>query len=221
MRKESIVVLIALISLSLAVVPSVLAPPGGGGIIIITPQWPIQQNTPATLTIYTNPAANPTYSPSILLVMTVACHTGLTEVKVEWSGGGPIILGPGDFTLLTGSDKIPDSSISNKQYERASLADHLYVSGESVYYAMRDFPIGTLTTTPKSFTVTLASSNPRMLVYALGKSTNPEPIKFDRWVPPTNPGLVVPEPATILLAVASFGALATYGIARKRTLRQK
>ena len=220
MNKKSIALLISFIVLSLAMIPTVLAPPGGGGVIIITPPWPLQQSATATFTISVNTAANPTYHPALLLVMTVASHAGLTEVKVEWSGAGsPIILGPGDFAELTGNGKVPDASISDRQYERASLADHLYVSGESVYYAMRDFPIGTLTTTPKTFVVTLTSSEPRMLVYALGKSENPLPIKYNRWVPPTNPGFVVPEPGPILLALASFTAFGLYAAKRRKVWR--
>jgi hypothetical protein len=220
MKKKSLALLITLFSLSLTLVPTVFASPGG--VIIITPPWPLTQNAPATFTISVNTAANPTYDPALLLVMTTACHAGLTgNIIVTWSSGS-ISFAPSDFMLLTGNGKIPDSSISDKRYERASLADHLSASGESVYWAMKDFPIGTLTTTPKTFTVTLPSSAPRMLIYALGKSSNPHAfayaccIKYDRWVPPTNPGFVVPELGPILLALASFSAFGLYAVKRRK-----
>jgi hypothetical protein len=52
-----------------------------------------------------------------------------------------------------------------------------------------------------------------MLIYAIGKSST----CFDNKVPPTIPGFVVPEPGTILLALASFGALGLYSLKRGKT----
>ena len=209
----------ALISLLFLSIPVALAMPSHS-IIVITPPWPATQNTPATLEIATTPAADPTYDPHILLVMTTACYDGLTKVEVTWSGGSLTLLKT-DFSLLTGNPppKIPSDAISDVQYTRSSLADHLGLPGDSpVYWAMAPFLSGNLLHTAKqTFTVTLDSTSPRMLIYALGKAAMSD-TEFNRWVPPTNPGFVVPELAPILLALSSFGAFALYAVKRRKTI---
>jgi hypothetical protein len=205
-----------LVSLCLLLVPSVLA---ANSIIIITPQISDAQNTPATFEISTTPASDPTYDPHVLLVMTTACYNGLTDVEVNWTGGS-VTFAKSDFALLDNTppppQKIPSDTISEVQYNRAALADHLGLSGDSsVYWAMKPFMSGPLHQTPQQFTVTLHSTKPKMTVYAIGK-TSLTADKFDRWVPPTNPGLVVPELVPIALASASFAAFALYATKRKR-----
>jgi hypothetical protein len=219
---KKLAILMLLVSLSLIVIPTVFAKVNSS-IIVITPQWPLTQNTPATFNISTTPASDPTYAPHILLVMTVACYNGLTNVEVSWTGGS-VTFAKSDFTLISGSPppKIPADSISEKQYTRSSLADHLGLPGESsVYWAMKPFLGGSaLHTTPQQFTVTLHSTNPKMLVYALGKACASD-TKLNRWVPPTNPGFVVPELGTILLAMGSFGALALFSVKRRKVPQLK
>jgi len=214
--RKSLAVLVLVLAMSLATTTTLAQ---GGGIIVITPQWPIEVGTPATLEISVVPAADPTYYPSILLVMTEDCWNGLTSVSVTWTGGSVSFIDT-DFTELEdgpGVEKIPDATISDVQYTRAALADHLYEPGTAtVYYAMFDLTGVTLHTTPETLTVTLDSTDPKMLVYALGRSVDDPTAKFDRWVPPTNPGFVVPELGTILLALASFSALALYTLQRRK-----
>lgn len=224
MKNKSLMLMVVLILISSALTFNVLA---GGSIIVITPQWPITQGTPATLQIRVVGPADPTYDPHILLAMTVACWDGLPEnpnvaVEIAWTGGS-VPFYKNDFELLEGNPppKIPPDSISDVQYTRSSLADHLGESGDSpVYWAMKPFPVppdGQLHTTAQTFTVTLHSTNPRMLVYAIGRSSH-NPSKFDRWVPPTNPGFIIPEPATIIAVMTSLAALFVYTIRRKKTL---
>lgn len=219
MKEKSLLLIVILISLSLAI-PSILA---ARSIIVITPQWPIAQNTPAPLQISVNRPADPTYDPHILLAMTVACWEGLpaapdVAVEVTWTGGSVTFLKT-DFELLEGSPppKVPHSG-SDVQYTRSSLADHLGESGDSsVYWAMKPFPVppdGQLHTTSQTFTVTVYSTNPKILVYAIGKSDTLG--NFDRWVPPTNPGFVIPEPATIVATATSLLALIVYATRRKK-----
>lgn len=201
-----------LVSLFLAAAPIAFAPAPTGN-IIITPPWPTKQNTPATLQISVVQPADPTYDPHVFLAMTPTCYNGLTDVIVAWTGGS-ITFQKSNFTLLQGNGvKAPSDTISEKQYTRSSLADHLGLPGSSnVYYAMAAFLGGDpIHETPRNFTVTVHSTNPKVLVYALGKSS-PTEAKFSRWVPPTNPGLVVPELGPILLAVASFGALGLFAV---------
>jgi hypothetical protein len=54
-----------------------------------------------------------------------------------------------------------------------------------------------------------------MLVYVLGKSSLTATL-FDMKVPPTQPGLVVPEPSVLLAIIGSFGALALYAFKRRK-----
>jgi hypothetical protein len=152
--------------------------------------------------------------------MTVACYDGLTDVIVAWTGGSKTFE-KSDFQLISGSPppKVPSDTISELQYDRSNLADHLGVAGSSsVYWAMAPFLDGAqLHTTAKEFTVTVHSTDPRVLVYALGKVSESD-AKLNRWVPPTNAGLVVPELGPILLASASLIALGAYAAIRKKKL---
>ncbi len=219
---KKLAILMLLVSISLVVTPTVFAG-ASSSIIVISPQWSITQNTPATFNISTTPASDPTYDPHVLLVMTVACYNGLTNVEIAWTGGS-VTFAKSDFALISGSPppKVPSDAVSENQYTRSSLADHLGLPGDSsVYWAMKPFLGGSaLHTTPQQFTVTLHSTNPRMLVYALGKADASD-AKLNRWVPPTNPGFVVPELGTILLAMGSFGALALFSIKRRRVSQLK
>jgi len=226
MKKKILMLLPVIIILCLASASSVIAS-GEGGNIIITPPWPTAVNTPATFTINAVPGSDPTYDLQILLAMTVECYNGLpgsgAAVEITWSGGGYLQFEKSDFQLISGNPppKVPPDAVSEKQYDRANLADHLGLPGDSsVYWAMKPFPIspdGQLHTTPLTFVVTLHSSSPRMLVYALGKEEADDP-KFNHWVAPTNPGFVVPEVATIITIATSLAALLGYK-ARRRILK--
>jgi len=190
---------------------------------------PIMLSSPATFNISVQPAADPTCSPHIFLVMTNSCYQGLTgDVTVDWPGGATP-----DLTITTwteewnNSAKVPPEA-GGIGYTVALLQSHLATS-ESIYWAFKPFLGGAqLNQTKQEFTVTLPSTDPRMLVYAFGKiavgnpPTCPGPTApFDNRVPPTQPGLVVPELATILLAAAPFGAFALYAFKRKRAEQVK
>jgi hypothetical protein len=197
-----------------------------GGIIIISLQWPVTQNTPATFQISVSKPSDPTYDPQILLAMTVSCYNGLPEapanaVDITWTGPPPgeVHFLKTDFELLHGNPPPKVPSDSDVQYTRSSLSDHLGEGGSTdVYWAIKDFPIapdGKLHETAQTFVVTLHSTAPKMLVYAIGK-TSETADKYNIWVPPTNPGFVVPEPATIAAVATSLGALGLYAYRRKR-----
>ena len=78
-----------------------------------------------------------------------------------------------------------------------------------------------------AFTITAASCQLRMLVYALGRTVEDgAPADgfdnmFDARVPPTQPGFVVPEPATIAAAAVSFVALSSYVILKRKANAKK
>lgn len=180
------------------------------GTIRIEPSNPTMVSSPATFNI--SVTEHPAADPHILLVMTKACYNGLTgSVQVTWTGGS-ISFSAVDFTAAT-TGKVPPST-PDADYTVASLQDHLGVShSEEVYYAFGPFLAGPITQTEQTFVVTLPSTAPKMLVYAIGKSST----DFDNKVPPTIPGFVVPEPGTILLALASFSALGLYSLKRRKT----
>jgi hypothetical protein len=165
-------------------------------------------SSPATFNV--SVTEHPADDPHILLVMTKACYNGLTgSVEVTWSGGSKSFPAA-DFTAAT-TGKVPPST-PGADYTVASLQDHLGVShSEDVYYAFGPFLSGPITQTAQTFVVTLPSTAPRMLVYAIGKSST----DFDNKVPTTIPGFVVPELGPILLALASFSALGLYSLRRK------
>jgi hypothetical protein len=178
------------------------------GTIRIQPANPTMISSPATFNI--SVTEHPADDPHIILVMTKACYNGLTgSVQITWSGGSKSFSAANFTSAKTG--KVPPST-PDADYTVASLQDHLGVShSEDVYYAFGPFLAGPITQTKQTFVVTLPSTAPRMLVYAIGKSST----DFDNKVPPTIPGFVVPELGPILLALASFSALGLYSLRRK------
>lgn len=225
MKKLALIVAFAI---ALVIMPSVKAETGT--IRIETPEgdyWPIMLESPATFEIWVQGAGNPTSDPHILLVMTEACHLGLTgNVVVTWTGGSASF-SSGEFTPVTeNSDKVPPSDtypiFTGAGYTAASLKDHLSYglsepisSTETIYWAWKPFLNGeALTHDHQSFSVDLPSTEPRMLVYALGK-TNGSTL-FDNKVPPTRPGFMVPELGPIFLVLASFSAFILYAVKSKR-----
>lgn len=200
------------LALTLALVPSVKAQTGT---IRIDPALPMMLESPADFEMWVQGAGNPTSDPNVLLVMTETCHQGLTgNIVVTWTGGS-VSFSPADFTAANTGFAPPSDTTEGGRYTVASLQDHIGVShSEMIYYAHKPFLNEPLTHTPQSFTVTLPSTNPRMLVYAIGKTEGSE--IFDNKVPPTIPGLVVPELAPILLVIASFSAFILYLAKPKR-----
>jgi len=200
------------VALLLALVPAVRAETGT---IRIDPALPIMLESPAEFEIWVQGAGNPTSDPHILLVMTEASHHDLTgDVVVSWSSGSTSF-SAADFTPVTTGFVPPSDTTPGGRYTVASLQDHIGVShSEMIFYALGPFLSSALTHSAQTFQVTLPSTSPRMLIYAIGKTEGSE--IFDAKVPPTIPGFVVPEVAPVLLAAASFGALALYAIKRRK-----
>ena len=173
---------------------------------------PMVVSSPATFKITVT--EHPAEDPQIFLVMTKACHEGLTgNVVVTWTGGS-ISFSAADFTAAH-TGKAPPST-PDADYTVASLQDHLGVAhSENVYYALGPFLAGPITQTAQTFIVTLPSTAPKMLVYAIGKSS----AEYDNRVPNSVPGFVVPEPLPIFMTLASFAALGLFSLRRKRPTR--
>jgi hypothetical protein len=197
------------------------------GTIRLSPEWPAMVASPANFEIWVEEGGDPTNCPHVLLVMTEDCWNGLTaDVVVSWSGGSVSFNKMADFTGVTdnGAKVPPSGTTEGACYTVASLKDHLSYglstpisSTETIYWAMDAFLNGPITGIPQTFTVDLPSTEPRMLVYALGKTEGSECLdNFSRKVPPTNPGFVIPELAPVVLALASFSAFALYAIRRRK-----
>jgi len=218
------VLVISITFLALAISPVFATPEGS---IRIDPHSsyypaPVMLSSPATFNISVNgPADTPTCNPHILLVMTNSSYYGLTgNVTVDWPGSiSPLEIGTATGWNLetTNADVPPTGVTSGTKYKVSTLQAHLNTT-EPIWWALEPFLDGAyLTKTPQEFTVTLPSTSPRMLVLALGKVLNDGCTgDLDNRVPPTLPGLVVPELATILLAAASFGAFAIYAVKRRK-----
>ena len=203
-----------------------------GATIRIDPALPAMVGTTADFEVsVTTQSDDPTTDPHIFLVMTDACHAGLTgDVTVEWGSTTIAITVWHEETEHTNGIKVPPGTTEGAAYTVASLMDHLGTL-EPIWWAFESFLGGPITQTPQTFTVTLPSTHARMLVYAIGKSLcghicedpcgDPCPDLccwlFNNKVPPTIPGFVVPELGPALLAAASFSALALYTVKRRKT----
>ena len=192
---------------------------------------PVMLDSPATFGVSVTGAGDPTSDPYIFLVMSESSYDGLSlsdDTTVTWSDAvATVIIAKGDWIgpETDNSKGLPtDSSYSvhsGTLYNVATLQDHLFeneASEEPIYWAFAPILDGAdLTATPQDFTVTLPSDEPRMLVYVLGKQGETganDP--FNNRVPPTQPGLVIPEVGTLILAAASFGGLAIYALGRRK-----
>ena len=211
MKKAWIVMFIALLSIAIGA-----ASAAGTGNIRISPALPVMVSSPATFEIWLEGASQPPANdPHILLAMTEECFTNLIDdVQVTWTGGFRNF-SAGDFTAANTGFVPTSGAEEGARYTVASLQSHLGVDhSEMIYYTHGAFLAAPITGTNQTFMVTLPSTTPRMLVYALGKSG--ESTLFTVKVPPTIPGFIVPEPAVILLSLASFGAFALFAVKRRK-----
>jgi len=213
MKKTTLIVII------LAVIVFVVSPVRAEiGTIRIAPSLPVTVVSPVAFEIWVEREDDPTYDPCILLVMTYECWVGLTgETTVSWSGGS-VSFSKGDFDSAN-SGYIPLLRTSEGgRYSVYSLKSYLGVDvGASLYWVAGGFLSEPLHASPhQTFTVTLRSSSPRMLVYAIGKTISPCRSDFNNRVLPSFPGFVVPEPSIIFLTLASFVGFGLYALKRKK-----
>jgi len=203
-----------LISLVLLIVASAIPAfaTGGTGQIRINPALPLALTSPATFTV--NVTTGESYDPHLLLVMTSDCYDGLTGIVVTWTGGSVNFLKADFVGNNTNSHKVPNGATSGASYTIGSLKSHLNVV-DTIYWACKQFLSGPLTTSPTEFTITITSTNTKMLVYALGMSTDDGTL-LDMKVPNTIPGFVLPEAAPVMLSIGSLAALGIYAVKRKK-----
>jgi len=206
--KKLILVIIALSVFGITI-SSVLA-----ATIRLDPALPVMVGTEQTFDVWVEGSAdNPTTDPHILLVMTDACYDGgITIVTVTDATIGSW----NSETEHTEGITVPHTGVvAGTGYTVASLMDHLGTT-ETIWWTLAPLAIGDITDTPKQFTVSIQSVAPRMLVYVLGKTGGSE--DFNNRVPPTKPGFMIPEPATIVAVALSLMALMAYAAHRKKLL---
>jgi hypothetical protein len=217
MKKQKLTtVVIAIISLALVTSPALAAS------IRIQPHGsyfglPVMLSSPATfyVNLTAGQAGNPTTDPHIFLVMTETSFNSLTgDVTVSWNNGTESVTITSWTMESANSVKVPPGCEPGTGYTVAALRDHLNTT-EPIYWAFAPFLDGmNITHTAIPFTVTLPATAPRMAVYVLGKTVGSE--LFDNRNPPTQPGFVVPEPATIVAASLSMVALLGYAMLKRK-----
>lgn len=200
-----------------------------GGDLLINPHGsyyplPIMLSSPATFTIE---SANLTVGvfPNIVLVMTKASFVGLTgPVTVDWTGSSQYnqtIFPKYSFQTAT-TGYIPDQMVTpydTGRYNVSNLKKHLGVNGtqdDTLYYNFGPFLGGdAIGRIPRQFTVTVPSTNTRVLVLAVARSGPCTPF-FNMRVSPGKPGFIVPEIATLSLTAASFAAIGLFAATRRK-----
>lgn len=217
MRKSKVVFILITLMALLSVSTPVFAV-ATGGLRIEPDQTVATLESPATFEVSAQSADS--YDVNFLLVVTVECYDGMPEgpaIAAEVTYLGTTIeFMKSDFVVASSGFVPPSGTTEGARYTVALLKDHIDTEG-SVYWAMK--PMGhadfdPLTTTEREITVTLDSSDPRMLVYLQGKSVNDATL-FDMKVPPTIPGFVIPEiPLGTIMGLATM--LAAFAIFAKR-----
>lgn len=187
------------------------------GDIRVLPLLPVKFQTPVHFSVETIGDDPVAYNPIIFLAMTKESYDALTDgVDVVW-GGGSISFAKANFLEENNNEaELPSDTAG---YTVASLKGYLETSGP-IYWVSGSFLGGEITRSPKEFTVTLHSTAPNMLVYALGKSS-PVADQYDmktvqKFPADPVPRFHVPEPATILGLMASMMAFAGYAIKKRK-----
>ena len=217
-KRKSIMFLLALIYLFSNACFQVYAT----GLLEIDPTWPTMTDPEETFEIHVKNGGN-AYYPLLFLVMTETCWDNLNFVKIDFNKDTTI-----EYTLVKAdfqeavSGKVPPSMPSGMNYTVASLKDHLGIEGTelSVYWTLVPFPDGNYINGPTNkyrVHIIIDSTDPCMLVYVYGKSEDSETADYDMKVPPTNPGFMVPEPATIAAIATPTLTLLGYAYYKRKT----
>jgi hypothetical protein len=206
----SATVVFAALALSL-ISPIVLA---GTGSLRVSPAMPMTVNSPASFETWVQGNVEAS-DPHIFLAMTDSCHSGLTaNVTVEWVGGSLTIPDDAWTSDDINGKKLPPEAAPGAWYTVGSLKSHLGTA-QKIWWAFQPFLNGqNITHTHRSFSVTLPSNDPRMLVYVLGIDG---PGEYDMSVPDSIPGFVVFEPTPVFAALAMLSAFMVYAVKRRKT----
>ena len=216
---------VLLLSLSLLLFTTTCVQVYALGTLRIFPFWPIMTGTQETFELWVE-GGGTAYYPQLFLVMTETCHNALTQVEIDFHDDGvDKTLYPGlpDFTKETDENKWlpPDPAYPEGiRYTVASLKSHIGIDGtdESIFWALVDIPDPINGPPNYEITITLTSNNPKMMVYVFGKTVNSALADYDIKVPPTNPGFMTPEPATIAAVATPTLTLLAYALYKRKTI---
>jgi hypothetical protein len=141
----------------------------------------------------------------LLIVIDNSTYEGLGTITTNTS----LTISKSDFKLVT----VNRLGFGNCEYEVSAIKDKLGVGQDvDIYYNFTVF-LEKITTSPTYFTLTVNSNPVRVLVLALGKDRSDV---FNACSSFSKSTFVIPEPATIFMAVASIAALGAYAYKRKR-----
>ena len=219
-RRKSVLIL----STFLLVLTTICVNVYATGLLEIDPTWPIMTDTEETFEIYVKNGGT-AYYPQLFLVMTETCWDDLTDVTIDFKNDSSIeeTVVPADFNEAILGEKVPPGYPSGINYTVASLKDHLGIEGTdlSIYWTLVPFPTGDTINGPTNkykVHIDLDSTDPCMLVYVYAKSVNSPTADYDMRVPPTNPGFMTPEPATIAAIATPTLTLLGYAYYKRKTL---
>ena len=194
------------------------------GLLEIDPTWPTMTDPDETFEIYVKNGGIAHY-PQLFLVMTETCWDDLSWVKIDFNKDTTIeyTLSKGDFDEAVSGESVPTGYPPGMIYTVASLKDHLGIDGTelSIYWTLVPFPTGDTINGPTDkyrVHIDINSADTCMLVYVYAKSENSLSADYDMRVPPTNPGFMVPEPATIAAIATPMLTLIGYALYKKKSL---
>jgi len=184
---------------------------------------PIVTSSPAQLIIFSE-SQTPIEKVWLILTINEDTFNHLTSITAHSTP-----FAKSDFNEPT-QDKIPPEAASGPypgcqqgdRYEVSAIKDKLGTSGK-VYYSYKAFSISTVTTTIQTFTLTVNApgvTNMKVLVLANGyyaKLDEAGDNKLNEKTPYSGSTLVIPEPATLFIILASFAAFGLFEIKGART----
>jgi len=230
--------LLLIIILTLTAIPKAKAtPPANIRIIPIGSTEtgePLITTTPAKLCIFCVGHA-PVKNIWLLIALNKPTYEALSNITATTEDNlNTAILKQQDFTQIPAneSQRIPPQEPNEtydppypgcqftNTYETSAIRDKLDAKGQDIYYAYKFF-LDQITKTPTNITITINLNNPttnlKALIMALGQwPQNYEGPLNEKSQYSGTTLIVIPEPATILLAVASITALATYTIKNRK-----
>jgi len=165
--------------------------------------------SPANLMIFHTGEAHTVTDVHLLIVIDKSTYDGLGAITTSTS----LSISQGNFVGPVTDDRL---GFGNCEYEVSAIKSKLGVGQDKdIYYCFVKFldEIGNMKS-PTYFTLTVDSTSVRVLVLALGKDRSSD--VFNACSSFSKSTFVIPEPATIFMAVASIAALGAYAYKRKR-----
>jgi hypothetical protein len=190
---------------------------------------PIVTGTPANLFIL-HTGQGPINNVWLLIVINKPTYDNLDKITIDAAE----FLNKNDFRLVTPSKLPPTAANATTgypgttwQYTVSAIKSSMNETGNPVYYAVKYF-LPEITTVPTSFTLAVELTAPasiKALILGLGRYDPPKSLKsfgilcdngFNRFTSYSKGTLVVPEAATIALALSPFAGLGLYTVRRRR-----